>query len=397
MADVPIGAFLSGGIDSSVVVALMQRQASQPVKTFSVGFEEAFYDEAEPARNVAAHLGTEHHEFQVGPSDTLAVVPSLAEMFDEPFADPSAVPTFLVSKLARSDVTVCLSGDGGDEVFSGYGRYALASKLGDTVDRFPSWMRSTLSSGIKGLPAPWWDMALRALPRTSIDGLRGGYSGHRLHKLAGLLASSDRDQLYRSIRSATDDPSAWVRGGSEPISFFESAKSPLKLEHPIHRMMYEDTVSYLPDDILVKVDRASMAVSLEARAPLLDHRVVELAWKIPVQTLRLDGKGKWPLRQLFGRYLPAQWAERTKQGFGIPVSEWLRGPLREWAEALIDPKRLQAEGFLEPEPITRLWQDHLSGRRDFGAQIWAVTTFQAWKEAWLPHGIPIDAAEAQAA
>jgi asparagine synthase (glutamine-hydrolysing) len=397
MADVPIGAFLSGGIDSSVVVALMQRHASQPVKTFSIGFEEAFYDEAEPARNVASHLGTEHHEFQVGPADTLAVVPSLAEMFDEPFADPSAVPTFLVAKLARTDVTVCLSGDGGDEVFSGYGRYTLADNLGATLDRFPGWMRSTVSSGIKGLPAPVWDAALRALPRTSIAGLRGGYSGHRLHKFADLLASSDRDQLYRSIRSATDNPSAWVRGGSEPMSSFRWSAPPLKLDHPIQRMMYEDTVTYLPDDILVKVDRASMAVSLEARAPLLDHRLVELAWRIPIQTLRLDGKGKWPLRRLFGRFLPAEWAERTKQGFGMPISEWLRGPLRDWAEGLLDPKRLEQEGFLQPQPIAKLWQEHLSGHRDHGPQIWAIVTFQAWQETWLPAGAARQLAECEAA
>lgn len=384
MADVPLGAFLSGGIDSSVVVALMQRQASSPVKTFSIGFDEAFYDEAEAARKVAAHLGTDHHEALVGPDDTLSVVPVLADMFDEPFADPSAVPTYLVSKLARRDVTVCLSGDGGDELFSGYGRYALADNLGRAIDRFPGWLRTTASSGIRTVPTPLWDAALQMLPTRSIAGLRGGYSGHRLHKLADLLASADRDELYHSLQSATERPADWVHGGAEALPPFATPPSGTRLAHPIHRMMYWDTVTYLPDDILVKVDRASMAVSLEARAPLLDHRVAELAWTIPLQTHRRDGKGKWLLRQLFARHLPAEWSKRQKQGFSVPVSEWLRGPLRSWAEALLDPERLEAEGILQPRPITRLWQDHLSGRRDYGAQIWAVVMFQAWREAWQP-------------
>ena len=382
VADVPIGAFLSGGIDSSVVVALMQRQSSRPVKTFSIGFEESFYDEAQAARRVAAHLGTEHHELVLSAADTLASVPRLSEIFDEPLADPSAVPTFHVARLARQDVTVCLSGDGGDEIFAGYGRYALADRLGRRVETLPGWLRSSLANGIRQIPVGAWDAALRWLP-AGIDGLRGGHSGDRMRKLADLLTSDDRDELYRALLSLTSSPTEWVVGGLEAETGFTRPSLQPSVADPVRRMMYFDSITYLPDDILVKVDRASMAVSLEARAPLLDHRVIELAWRMPTKMLRRNGVGKWPLRQLFNRYLPAELGARPKQGFGMPVGEWLRGPLRDWAEALLDRRRLDEEGFLRPQPIREMWDQHLSGARNFGTHLWTIATFQAWKERWL--------------
>lgn len=378
VADVPIGALLSGGIDSSVIVALMQQRSSRPVKTFTIGFEESFYDEADAARAVATHLGTEHHELRISPADTLATIPALSHIYDEPFADPSAVPTLHVARLARSAVTVCLSGDGGDEVFAGYGRYALAARLGRGVDALPLWLRRAAAGAIRGVPAGAWDVVLRPFGGHAVGGLRGGHSGDRLHKMADMLAVADRDALYRALMSLTQRPADWVRDGTEPASVFTDPALARDIPDPIRRMMYLDTVTYLPDDILVKVDRASMAVSLEARAPLLDHRVVEFAWTLPVGLLRRDGAGKWPLRRIFDRHLPPELGQRPKQGFGMPVGEWLRGPLRDWAEALFDPGRIVAEGYLRAEPIRRMWDAHLTGARNFGIQLWTVATFQAW-------------------
>lgn len=388
IADVPLGAFLSGGIDSSLIVALMQRQSDRPVKTFTIGFENGFYDEAAAARAVAAHLGTEHHELVVDPSDALSIIPSLSEIYDEPFADPSAVPTFQVARMARRDVTVCLSGDGGDELFAGYGRYALASRLGRGVDTVPSWLRMAAARGIASMPVGLLDAAARCLGGRSIDGLRGGHSGDRLRKMADLLTTGDRDELYRGLLSLTRTPEAWVQRGGEAQSAFTDPDLRPALSDPVQRMMYFDMIAYLPDDILVKVDRASMAVSLEARAPLLDHRVVELAWKLPIDFLRRDGAGKWPLRQLVARHLPPALVHRPKQGFAMPVGEWLRGPLRDWAENLLDARRLAGEGFLRPEPIRAMWAEHLAGRRQFGAHLWTVAMFQAWRETWSAEASP---------
>lgn len=382
IADVPLGAFLSGGIDSSLVAALMQRQSDRPVKTFTIGFDNGFYNEADAARAVATHLGTEHHELVVEPSDALSIIPLLAEIYDEPFADPSAVPTLQVARMARRDVTVCLSGDGGDEMFAGYGRYALASRLGRGVDAIPAWMRHATARGIAGMPIGLLDVAARCLGGRSIDGLRGGHSGDRLRKMADLLAISDRDALYRGLLSLTQTPEMWLCDGVELPSAFTDPDAQPAFADPIARMMYFDMIAYLPDDILVKIDRASMAVSLEARAPLLDQRVVELAWRLPVSFLRRDGKGKWPLRQLFMRYLPPALAHRPKQGFMMPIGEWLRGPLRDWAENLLDAGRLAEEGFIRPEPIRAMWAEHLAGRRNFGAHLWTVAMFQSWRETW---------------
>lgn len=382
IADVPLGAFLSGGVDSSLVVALMQAQSTRPVRTFTIGFNENAFNEAEIARKVAAHLGTDHTEFTVTAKDALAIIPDLPRIYDEPFADPSAVPTVQLTRLAKSAVTVCLSGDGGDEVFAGYGRYALASRLGRGIERTPRWLRSMARRGVTAVPVRFWDSAFRGLQPQRLPGLHGGLSGDRMHKLANMLGVSDPDELYHSLISLTLHPEDLVRGGREPLSPFTDPARAADLPDRLHRMMYRDTISYLPDDILVKVDRASMAASLEVRSPLLDHRVIELAWRLPASMLRQDGDGKWPLRQLFDRHLPRELRERPKQGFAIPVAEWLRGPLRDWAEDLLSAPRLEDEGLLNPAPIRRMWNEHLHGARNWSSQLWTIAMFQAWRQTW---------------
>jgi asparagine synthase (glutamine-hydrolysing) len=386
IADVPLGAFLSGGIDSSVVVALMQRQSARPVKTFTVGFGEQAYDEAACARRVADHLGTEHTELYVTPAQAREVIPALPELYDEPFADPSQIPTFHVARLARRHVAVCLSGDGGDEVFAGYGRYFLAANLDRRLRGWPPWLRRSAATLMTSLAPEAWDLLLRAARPQLPDGMRGQWSGDRVHKLAGLVRAADRDQLYHTLIGLSNDPQSMVIDGVEPPTAFSDPGKVPPIEDYTHRMMYYDTITYLPDDILVKVDRASMAVSLEARAPLLDHRVVEFAWTLPLAAKVRQGQGKWLLRQLFERYLPSEFALRPKQGFGVPLADWLRGPLREWAETLLDESRLAAEGFLRPEPIRRTWAQHLSGTRNWSAGLWSVLMFQAWQERWLSPG-----------
>ena len=380
IADVPLGALLSGGIDSSVVVALMQHRSPRPVKTFTIGFGERSFDEAASARQVARHLGTEHTELTVTPAAAREAIPPLPEVYDEPFADPSQIPTCLVARLARRDVTVCLSGDGGDELFGGYSRYLIAASLERQLRRWPAWLRRRAAGLITALPPQGWDLVLRAGRPRLPDGLRGAWSGDRVHKLAGLLGSADGDALYHAMVRLATDPATLLVGGSEPAAIV-SGPAPASADY-IHRMMYYDTVTYLPDDILVKVDRASMAVGLEARAPLLDHRVVEFAWRLPLSAKVRHGQGKWLLRQLFDRYLPRELRERPKQGFSVPLAEWLRGPLRDWAEELLAPSRLAAEGFLEPAPVRRKWAEHLNGSRNWSAGLWSLLMFQAWHERW---------------
>ncbi len=383
VADVPVGTFLSGGIDSSLVTAMMQAQSDTPVNSFTVGFDEGFYNEAASARQVASHLGTHHTEITVTGQDALDVVPELPAIYDEPFADPSAVPSVLISRLARRHVTVCLSGDGGDEIFSGYGRYALAANLIRRMGHLPHWMRRAAGKGVEAVPVGLWDTILRTMRLQTPDGLRGDWSGDRVHKLATLMAFPDADALYHAMISVNRHAARLVAGGAEPPSKLTDPHFRPRLADPVQRMMYFDSISYLPDDILVKMDRASMAVSLEVRSPLLDHRVLELAWEMPTSFLRRDGQGKWPLRALFDRYLPPHLRDRPKQGFGIPLADWLRGPLRDWAEDLLDPQQLAADGFLHPEPVRKLWEEHLSGTRNWGAQIWTIAMFQGWRRHWL--------------
>jgi asparagine synthase (glutamine-hydrolysing) len=376
LSDVPLGAFLSGGIDSSTVVALMQAQSNRPVKTFSIGFHEAGYNEAEHAKAVAEHLGTDHTELYVTAEQAMAVIPRLPDLYSEPFADSSQIPTFLVSQLARKHVTVSLSGDAGDELFCGYSRYPMTEGVWSKFKHIPMPARALMARGIKGLPPGVWDQLGRftGLPRV----------GDRLHKGAELLCSTSVEALYRGMVSQWQDPAALVIGAHEPQSVLGSGRLSFQRLNEVERMMALDILSYLPDDILVKVDRAAMGVSLETRVPLLDHRVVEFAWRLRFRDkLRKEGGKyitKWALRQVLYRYVPRSLIERPKMGFGIPIDKWLRGPLRDWAEALLDDSRLQREGFFYPQEIRRKWQEHLSGRRNWQHQLWCVLMFQAWLE-----------------
>jgi asparagine synthase (glutamine-hydrolysing) len=376
IADVPLGAFLSGGIDSSLVVALMQAQSSRPVRTFTIGFHETDYNEAIHAKKVAQHLGTDHTELYVSSAQAQAVIPRLPAMYDEPFADSSQVPTFLVSELARRHVTVALSGDGGDELFAGYNRYFWGRRLWRYLDRVPPSIRSGLARGITSFsPATWarlFERFERVLPTVTKP-------GDKLHKLAGLLALPDPDTMYLGMISLWKDPNEIVVQGVEPLTPVTDRANWASLPDFTLRMMYLDLVTYLPDDILVKVDRASMAVSLEARVPLIDHRVVEFAWQIPLSMkIKQEGEGKWLLRQVLTRYIPSKLIERPKMGFGVPIADWLRGPLREWADDLLDETRLRREGYLHPAPIRQRWTEHLSGQRNWQYPLWNVLMFQAW-------------------
>ena len=378
VADVPLGAFLSGGVDSSAVVALMQAQSDRPVKTFTIGFHERGYDEARHAKAVAAHLGTEHTELYVEPSHALDIIPKLAEWYDEPFADSSQIPTFLVSEMTRRHVTVALSGDGGDELFAGYNRYFWGEALWRRLGRLPGGARRAGAGLLTALPPSAWDRLFAAVPVR----LRPPQAGDKLHKLADVLRLPDQAALYRRLVSHWEEPASLVPGASEAGIPWDLMADP-KMPDFVERMQRLDTVTYLPDDILTKVDRASMAVALEARVPLLDHRVVEFAWRLPMTQKIRGGDGKWLLRQVLHRYVPRELIERPKMGFGVPIDVWLRGPLRDWAEALLDERRLRAEGFLDPAPIRRRWAEHLSGARNWQYPLWDVLMFQAWRERWL--------------
>ncbi|MDV3253784.1 asparagine synthase (glutamine-hydrolyzing) [Devosia sp. BK] len=381
VADVPLGAFLSGGIDSSTVVALMQTQSSRPVKTFTIGFSEEGYDEAEHARAVASHLGTDHTELYVFGNQAIDVIPRLATLYDEPFSDSSQVPTFLVSQLARQHVTVSLSGDGGDELFCGYSRYLAASRNWKKLSAIPRPLRALTAMCINGLSPQAWDGLARTMPR--VKQRFGGRVGDKLHKAAGVVASRTIDELYMGLVSHWGDPDEVVRGGREPATRLTGNAPALEGLDAVERMMALDMISYLPDDILAKVDRAAMGVSLETRVPFLDHRVVEFAWRVPQDVKLRDGQGKWPLRQVLYRYVPQALMDRPKMGFGIPLDKWLRGPLRDWAESLLTEERLRREDYFDPVPIRQKWQEHLSGQRNWAYHLWDILMFQAWLEQHL--------------
>ncbi len=375
VADVPLGAFLSGGIDSSTIVALMQAQSDRPVRTFTIGFDEDAFNEAHHAKAVAAHLGTDHTELYLTPAETLAVIPRLPTLYDEPFADPSQIPTFLVSELARRDVTVSLSGDGGDELLGGYDRYFVSDQMWRSIRRVPRGARVLLGRAITALPPAGWDRLLRLggpLAR------RGGLSGERAHKLAALLSLDTEEAVYRRMMSHWPEPEDVVAGAREPVVTLTDRAQWPRLDNYLQRMMYLDLVTYLPDDILVKVDRASMGVSLESRAPFLDHRVVEFALQLPLGQKVRNGHGKWLLRRVLDRHVPRTLINRPKMGFGVPIDRWLRGPLREWAEDLLSDRRLRQEGFLDPAAVNRTWREHLSGQRNRQFLLWGVLMFQAW-------------------
>ena len=386
LADVPLGAFLSGGVDSSAIVALMQRQATQPVKTFTIGFEEAGFDESPHARVVAHHLGTLHTELFVTAAEARDVIPLLPVMYDEPFADSSQIPTHLVCHAARQHVTVALSGDAGDELFGGYNRYFWGPRIWRRLACLPYPARQALGKVITSLPVAGWD-ALGAPLNALLPGTRGiARVGDKAHKLAARLRGvQDMDDLYESLVSEWQDPAQVVRGldgaVSEPPSLLDDPLPAAGVADATLRMMYCDSMSYLPDDILCKVDRAAMATSLETRVPFLDHRVAELAWQLPLSLKVRGNEGKWVLRQVLYKYVPRELIERPKAGFGIPVGAWIRGPLRPWAESLLDEKRLAAEGYFHPAPIRQRWAEHVSGHRDHTPGLWAVLMFQAWLEA----------------
>lgn len=378
VADVPLGAFLSGGVDSSTVVALMQEAGSGPVKTFSIGFDEARFNEAEHARAVAAHLGTDHTDLILTPAETREVIPLLPAMYAEPFADSSQIPTYLVSRLARRQVTVSLSGDGGDELFAGYHTYAMAAALHGRVARVPRWVRRTGAAVVRGIPVGFWDGAERFLPGFTSGGRTFALSGDRLHKLAGVVRGRDFAEMCVALGSAWEDPAPMVPGGRD-----EGAALDVFGDLPggvtgVPAMQAVDQRFYLPDDILVKVDRASMAVGLEARVPILDHTVVEFAWSLPPEHLVRDGRAKWPLRRVLDRHVPRELIDRPKQGFSVPIVDWLRGPLREWASDLLDPERLRREGYLDPAPVDRTWREFQAGGRNWQHRLWIVLMFQAW-------------------
>ena len=376
VADVPLGAFLSGGVDSSTVTALMQDQSSRPVKTFSIGFSESAFDESSEAAAVARHLGTDHTELMISPADARAVIPDLPHIYDEPFADSSQIPTYLVSRLARGKVSVALSGDGGDEMFAGYNRHRLAAGPWQRLERVPLALRRLASSSLRALPPALWDMLFAPSPKR----LRHVLTGDRMHKLATVLPSSDGADLYGRLVSQWPEPeSLVVEGAREGERIWGDPGLVRDVPELMARMRYMDTVGYLPGDILTKLDRASMAVSLEARVPLIDHRVAEFAAALPPHMLIRGGCGKWLLRQVLHRYVPEELVTRPKTGFGVPLDSWLRGPLRDWAEGLLSRPRLEEEGFFAPAPVRRAWKEHLSGRRNHQHRLWAVLMFQAWQ------------------
>lgn len=380
VADVPLGAFLSGGVDSSAVVALMQAQSSRPVMTFSIGFHEEGYDEARYAREVAAHLGTDHTELYVTPREAMDIIPMLPSLYDEPFSDSSQIPTFLLAQMTREHVTVSLSGDGGDELFCGYNRYDWANALWSKFDRAPAFLRIGLARLITLLPPSGWSRILGLLSFLIPERYRYANPGDKVHKLAELFSVTTPEQIYFELVSHWKNPARLVLGGSEQPTILTDSQCWLDSDSFEQRMMYLDQHSYLPDDILVKVDRAAMGVSLETRIPMLDQRVVEFAWSLGLDYKLRDNQTKWPLRQLLYRHVPRQLIERPKMGFGVPIDAWLRGPLREWAETLMERNRLLQEGYLRPDPIHEKWREHLSGRRNWAYYLWDVLMFQAWLE-----------------
>jgi asparagine synthase (glutamine-hydrolysing) len=377
-SDVPLGAFLSGGVDSSLVVALMQQQSSRPVRTFTIGFEEARYDEATYAREVAAHLGTDHTEWYVSADDAIATLRELPTHYDEPFADSSQIPTLLVSRLAKQHVTVSLSGDGGDELFAGYNRHVLGERLWRRLRPIPRPMRQLAARAITAVRPDVWERSIAATGLLRSRQISSKRIGANLHKLAEVLGVADADGVYTQLVSHWKDPERVVIGGSEPPSLIRDEGAWARTRSFTERMMYLDLVTYLPDDILVKVDRASMAVGLEARVPLLDPRVVEFAWQLPLHQKLRDGRGKWALREVLYRYVPRAMIDRPKWGFGVPIDEWLRGPLRDWAEALLDPRRLRDDGFFDVARVRALFDAHQSRRADWQYHLWDVLMFQAW-------------------
>ena len=372
VADVPLGAFLSGGVDSSLIVALMQQQSTRPVKTFTIGFSDDLYNEAKYAKKVAKYINTDHTELYVSHQDAIDVIPKLPNIYDEPFSDSSQIPTFLVSKLAKEHVTVGLSGDAVDELFCGYNRYLLTDRLWGKLSKLPVSMRRGLSGALSTLSPETLNKFLGFLPYNRV--------GEKIHKAANVIGSSSIDELYLQLVSNWSNPESIVLNSSGAISQATSGIINSLQMNQIQKMMLMDTLTYLPDDILTKVDRAAMGVSLETRIPFLSCNVVDFAWHMPMNFKIRNGESKWALRQILYKYIPKEMIERPKMGFSVPIGVWLRGPLREWAEDLLDESRLRQEGFFDPTVIRKKWMEHLSGARDWQHQLWSVLMFQAWLE-----------------
>jgi asparagine synthase (glutamine-hydrolysing) len=379
MADVPFGAFLSGGVDSSTIVALMQAQSARPIKTFTIGFNEDAYNEAVFAKKVAAHLGTEHYDLYVSPKDVSDLIPKLNTIYDEPFADSSQIPTVLVSKLAKKNVTVALSGDAGDELFAGYNRYQISARFWPKLSRVPKSLRNVAAWGLHRFSPQTLDRWAALLPNST----RWLNLGDKLHKGARVMTSETVDDLYCGMLAV-----GWPNP-TEIIGDLSDYSTQLQMPEIkglgiVERMMALDALNYLPDDILTKLDRASMSVSLETRLPFLDHRVFEFACRLPLEYKLRSVNGelvtKWVLRQLLYRYVPKTLIERPKAGFGIPLGDWLRGPLREWAEDLLSEESLKRNGVFHPAPIRKIWAEHLSTHRNNQHALWCVLSFQAWFE-----------------
>jgi asparagine synthase (glutamine-hydrolysing) len=381
ISDVPLGAFLSGGIDSSLIVALMQKNSGQAVKTFTIGTDSAEHNEAEHAKAVAKHLGTEHTELYVSAQDSLDIIPSLPALYDEPFADSSQIPTYLVSKLAQQKVTVALSGDAGDELFAGYNRYFWAQNIWNKISWLPRPARKALSGLLYSLSLDQWDALNQHTRKFQPERIRTNHLGDKVHKLAERLATvHDLDSLYRSLVSEWNHPESVVLNGSEPQTILTQPELWPKLHDHRERMMYLDSMTYLQDDILTKVDRAAMGASLETRVPFLDQDVIRLAWQMPMEYKIHKGQGKWLLRQLLYRHVPREMIERPKSGFAIPVAQWLRGPLQEWADDLLDETKLNQQGYFDAKQISQRWREHRSGKRNWQYSLWSVLMFQAWLE-----------------
>ena len=374
LSDMPFGAFLSGGLDSSLIVAMMQALSPNPVKTFTIGFEETAYDESQHAKKIAGYLGTEHYDLIVSPKEAMDIIPKLPSIYDEPFSDPSQIPTFLLSQLCRQHVAVALSGDGADELFGGYTRYSIAQKIWNFVGLLPKPLRNHVSRNIENIPLP--SLSLLSAPIKPFLSQRNQNIGDRIHKIAKFLDASDIFQIYQRLISHWEDPSSLVYDSKEPVTAYTNDL--FRSHDDLSRMMAMDIVGYLPDDILCKVDRSSMAVSLETRMPFLDHRIVEFTQRLPLSMKINSGQNKWILRQVLGKYVPMKLLERPKTGFGIPIEHWLRGPLKDWAMSLLDKNEINADGFFNHDHISQKWDEHLSGNRNWQHQLWNVLMFQAW-------------------
>lgn len=379
-SDVPLGAFLSGGVDSSLTAAMMQDQSETPIQTFTMGFTEKAYDESHFARKVASHLGTHHTERTVTAQDALDVIPLLPTLFDEPFSDSSQIPTYLVSKITREKVTVALSGDGGDELFGGYTRHTWGKTAWKLVDTLPDPVKQVFSSGLNLVPPASWTQFFHTLEPVLPEKFRWTNAGEKFQKLADILKSENPEDLYRTLSSRLNNPTNLVVGAKEPPTLFTNKNAWPEISDFSLKMMYLDLVTYLPDDILAKMDRASMGVSLEARVPFLDHRIVEFAWTLPLEMKIKEGKTKHLLRKLLYKYVPKELIERPKMGFSVPIDSWLKGPLKEWASSLLSPSKIKQEGFLNASLVTEKWNQHLSGERNFQHQIWDILMFEAWLE-----------------